>query len=156
RNRLQIKTSSARLQRGDEMTGFDIIAEGLAIDFSSGEQNFGRAKKSPCIVDDAHFFERRGLRRTALPDAQSIERRRRSGQQGRGAMVRPRRRRNEQRVDAGGGKRDRADQPGWPGADNRDFGGEAGFHCDPVETELRIPTTVKSLRSQTSCMRYST
>ena len=38
------------------------------------------------------------------------------------------RRRNKQRVDAGGGERDGAQKPGRPGADNRDFAGETRFH----------------------------
>jgi hypothetical protein len=45
-------------------------------------------------------------------------------------MIGSRQRRNDQRIDAGGGKRDRADQPSRPGADNRDFSGEGGIHTD--------------------------
>ena len=55
-----------------------------------------------------------------------------------------RRRRNDQRIDAGGGKRDRADQPSRPGADNRDFSGEGGIHTDSGTTGLRIPAPIEN------------
>ena len=58
-------------------------------------------------------------------------------------MIRLRRRRNEQRVDTSAGKSDSADQSSRPSADNRDFGGKSGFHCDPAITELRIRSTFK-------------
>src|SRR6516165_11604501 len=58
-------------------------------------------------------------------------------------MIGARRRRNEQCVDTGGGKCDRAGHPSGPGADNRDLGGESGFHRDPAITELRIRIPVK-------------
>jgi hypothetical protein len=59
-------------------------------------------------------------------------------------MIGSRQRRNDQRIDAGGGKRDRADQPSRPGADNRDFSGEGGIHTDSAATELRLRTPIEN------------
>lgn len=59
-------------------------------------------------------------------------------------MIGLRRRRNKQRVDAGGGKRDRAHEPCRSGSNYRDFGRKSGAHREPAITELHIGTTLKS------------
>ena len=156
RDRSQPKGCGARLQRRDEVTVLDIVAERIAIDFRGGEQNLRRAKKPRRIVDDAQFLQWCGLPCAALPGAQSVERRRRPDQQRRGAIIGSRRRRNDQRVDASGGKRDCTDQSSRPSADNRDLRGEGGIHADSATTELRIRTPIENARSQTTWMRSST
>ncbi len=98
------------LQRGDEMTVLDVIAEGVEADLGSREHNLRRAQQAPRIVDDADRNERRGVRQARLPYAQRRQRGHRSGQQRGGAMIVFGGRRDQHRIDAGCGQRDGADQ----------------------------------------------
>ena len=123
-NARQPQFGGARFERGEQMPVLDVVAEGIEPDLGGVEKDFGRAEQPLRVVDDAKFLQRRGVRQARLPDAKRFQRGDRAGKQRSGAMVRLGRRRDQERVHAGRGKRDGADETGRAAADDGHFGGE--------------------------------
>jgi hypothetical protein len=109
------------------MPVLDIVAERHEPDLGGLEHHFGRAQKAGCVVDDADCGERRGLRGAPRPDIKRIERRNRTRQKRGGPIVRGRGPRDQHRLDARGGERNRGGQTRRPATDHRDFNSLA-FH----------------------------
>jgi len=112
--RASLSSGRARLQRRDKMAVLDVVTERIEADLGGGEKDLRRADEPLRVVDKADAFERRGLPKAVLPYAQRFERGDRTGKQRRGAVIRRGRWRDEQRVRAGGGKRDRGEEPAGP------------------------------------------
>ena len=92
------------------MPVLDIMPERLEPDLGRLEHHLRCAQKPRCAVDDADGGERRSLRGAQRPHAQRIECRDRARQQRRGAVVGGRRLRDQRRLDARRGKRNRGGQ----------------------------------------------
>ena len=76
------------------------------------------------------------MRQAAFPHAQRLKRRHRAGQQGRCPVISLRRRGDKERLDTGCLKRDRTDEPGRAGANDRHFGGKEGG-CVHILNQVR-------------------
>jgi hypothetical protein len=120
----QLQFFGSCIKSGAEMTVLDIVAERAEADLRGRENNLGRANEPSGVIDNADRLERRGVRDARPPDGQRGEGGHRTGEQGGGAMVLCRLRRDQQRVDTGRLERNGAEEAGRPTADHSHFGTE--------------------------------
>src|SRR5262249_36228818 len=67
------KVASALLERIDQITVLDVVAEGIQRDFTRLKLDFRSAPQPACVVDDAHDLDRCRPCGTKRPDAEHFE-----------------------------------------------------------------------------------
>ena len=115
------------------MPVLDVVAEGIEIDLNGGKQNFRRANEPLRSVDKADSAKRRGVRGAGRPHTERFQRRDRTGQQRRGAVIGLSRRRDQKSVDTGRCQRDGRNKAGRTAANDRYLSAECVAHvvaCD--------------------------
>ena len=88
-NAPQFERGGACIKRGDKMPVLDIVTERFETDFRGVKADLRRADEPPGVVHHADFTQRRGVRQARLPHSERFQRRDRTGEQRRGAMIRP-------------------------------------------------------------------
>src|ERR1700691_676081 len=100
-NPRQFELSGARFDRGDKISVFDIVAEGLKSNFRRVKKGLRRTEKPRRVVDNTKLFEGRRVRKAGFARTQGFKRGDGTGKQRRGAVIWFRPWRDQERIDAG-------------------------------------------------------